>query len=95
MAGGGVLREPVLGVGMRSGKRYSLGEAGPEAVVPLGGHGGARGGAGGGGGFGIGQVTININGAGDPHRTALVVREELLKLGRRNPSIWSGLGVKA
>src|SRR6266540_2981902 len=91
MAGGGVLREPVLGVGMRSGKQYSLGEAGPEAVVPLGGHGhgGARGG---GGGFGIGQVTININGAGDPHRTALAVREELLKLGRRNPSIWSARG---
>src|SRR6266545_32579 len=88
MAGGGVLREHVVGVGMRSGKQYSLWEAGPEAVVPLGGHGHA-GAGGGGGGFGIGSVTININGAGDPHRTALVVREELLKLGRRNPSIWS------
>ena len=93
MAAGGVLHEPVVGVGTRTGTRYTLGEAGPEAVVPLGGHGGARGV--GGGAMSVGPVNIYVSGATDPHRTALVVREELLKLGRRNPSVLSGLGVKA
>lgn len=45
MAGGGVLTEPVAGVGMRSGRQYLLGEAGPEAVVPLGRGGGVTSGA--------------------------------------------------
>jgi hypothetical protein len=38
MARGGILREPVEGIGVRSGARYSLGEnapRGPEAVSPL------------------------------------------------------------
>jgi len=34
-AHGGILTEPVLGVGQRTGKQYLLGERGPEAVVPL------------------------------------------------------------
>lgn len=34
MAGGGIIREPILGVG-RSGRRYLLGEAGPEMVMPF------------------------------------------------------------
>jgi len=96
MAGGGVLREHVVGVGLRTGTRFSLAERGPEAVVPLGGHGGGHGGGGvGGWGGGIGQVVFNVYGADDPHKVVRMVREELLKLGRRNPSIWSGLGVKA
>jgi hypothetical protein len=33
MANGGVLREPVFGVG-RSGATYSLAERGPETVIP-------------------------------------------------------------
>jgi len=93
MAAGGILDEPVLGVGLRTGTQFSLAERGPEAVVPLGGHGHPGGSAG--AGMSIGQVVFNISGAGDPHRTALVVREELLKLGRRNPSVLSGLGVRA
>ena len=36
MAGGGVIREPVLGMGLRSGRSYALGERGPERVTPLG-----------------------------------------------------------
>ena len=94
MAAGGILNEPVLGVGLRTGTQFSLAERGPEAVVPLGGHGGARGGAGG-GAMGIYVAQIVVQGATDPHRTAVAVREELLKLGRRNPSVLSGLGVKA
>lgn len=38
-AKGGVLEEPVVGVGLNSGKKYTLGEEGPEAVVPLDGEG--------------------------------------------------------
>ncbi len=93
MAGGGILDEPVLGVGLRTGTQFSLAERGPEAVVPLGGHGhgGARGSAGG-GAMSVGPVNIYISGAGDPHKVARTVREELLKLGRRNPSIWSARG---
>lgn len=35
-AGGGVINEPVVGVGAYSGSRYMLGEGGPELVTPLG-----------------------------------------------------------
>jgi hypothetical protein len=34
-AEGGVIDEPVVGVGLRSGERYTLGEAGPEMVTPM------------------------------------------------------------
>lgn len=34
MAGGGVIREPVVGRGLRTGASYSFGERGPETVVP-------------------------------------------------------------
>jgi len=33
MAGGGIIGEPVFGVG-RSGRSYSFGERGPETVTP-------------------------------------------------------------
>lgn len=36
MAGGGVLYEPVVGVGTRTGTGYTLAENGPESVTPLG-----------------------------------------------------------
>ncbi len=35
MADGGVIGEPVLGVGTRSGQSYSFAERGPEAVLPI------------------------------------------------------------
>jgi hypothetical protein len=34
MANGGVIKEPVAGVGLSSGKSYSFGERGPETVTP-------------------------------------------------------------
>lgn len=34
-AGGGVISEPVMGMGLRSGSKYLLGESGPESVSPL------------------------------------------------------------
>jgi len=46
MANGGVIGEPVAGVGLRSGSSYSFGERGPETVTP---------------GVGGGHRTYNIN----------------------------------
>lgn len=34
-AKGGVIKEPVSGVGMKTGKHYMMGEAGPERVTPM------------------------------------------------------------
>lgn len=39
MAHGGIIDEPVFGIGLMSGKNILLGERGPEAVVPLAKHG--------------------------------------------------------
>jgi predicted nucleic acid-binding protein len=41
LAEGGVLDEPVFGIGARTGMAYSIAESGPEAVVPMGGGGSA------------------------------------------------------
>jgi len=32
---GGLINEPIIGTGLRTGKSYAFGEAGPEAIVPL------------------------------------------------------------
>jgi len=34
-ATGGIISEPIFGVGMTTGKNYLMGEAGPERVQPL------------------------------------------------------------
>jgi len=34
-AQGGIIKEPIVGFGLKSGKSYSLGEKGPEIVTPL------------------------------------------------------------
>jgi len=34
-ANGGIINEPVAGIGLKTGTRYGLGENGPEAVMPL------------------------------------------------------------
>ncbi len=100
MAAGGVLDEPVVGVGMRSGRSFLLAERGPEAVVPLGGHGGGRGGSGSGGGGGNVYVTVNVHGVvGSPQDVAAKlagpIRQELAKIGLRNSSVLTGGKVKA
>ena len=46
---GGMINEPIWGIGA-SGREYTLGEAGPEMVTPMGK-----------GSGGIGPVTINVN----------------------------------
>jgi hypothetical protein len=64
-AAGGIVREPVLGVGMRSGFTYSFAERGPEMVTPM-----AWGGGGGGG------VTViqNFYVQGDTNPDAAAIR---------------------
>jgi hypothetical protein len=56
-AGGGVIPEPVVGYGTRSGRSYSFGENGPETVVP----GVASGSSTQGGGSSGGGNVINFN----------------------------------
>jgi hypothetical protein len=50
-ANGGVIREPVVGVGLRSGQSYSFGERGPEWVTPQSGNGAGM----------TGNLTVNIS----------------------------------
>lgn len=52
-AEGGTIREPIVGVGLRSGGSYSFGERGPETITPMTSKSGASSG---------GTVTINISG---------------------------------
>lgn len=56
-ASGGLISEPVIGMGLTTGTRYSIGESGPEFVTPVAALG--RGAPTGGGGT-DGPVTINI-----------------------------------
>src|SRR3990167_3090115 len=50
LAGGGIVNEPAIFRTLKTGKMGIMGEAGPEAIVPLGGKGG-----------GMGGTVININ----------------------------------
>ncbi|MGY1845522.1 hypothetical protein [Modestobacter sp. SYSU DS0875] len=90
MANGGVIGEPVAGVGLWSGGSYSFGERGPETVVP-----GVRGrefSASGGGGLPGGTVqhihhhhrhdTV-VQTTGDPDRLALAVQRRNAKAERQ------------
>ncbi len=52
-AGGGLITEPVIGVGQRTGDLWTLGENGPEMVMPI------RGGSGGGNTY---NFNFNVNG---------------------------------
>jgi TP901 family phage tail tape measure protein len=99
MASGGILDEPVLGVGLRTGTKYTLAERGPEAVTPLQGGppsgasvAGLRGGPRPGGGVVV-NVTVNVVGqVGDAdaiaRKLADPVRRELLRLAPRLGSLW-------
>jgi phage-related minor tail protein len=74
MAKGGIIDEPVMGVGARTGREYLIGEAGPEAVVPLSGGKGAMPAPGGGVGRQVSQTFIAPNYIGplDQLKRALV-----------------------
>jgi hypothetical protein len=74
---GGLIDEPVTGIGGRSGDVYHLGERGPEWVVPAGGTGGVSGVGGRGG------VTVNVyinTLAADLDQAAMKIRGALVDL---------------
>jgi hypothetical protein len=76
-AQGGVIDEPSVITGMRTGNTSIAGEAGPEAIVPL--SGGSGQGAG-------GSITININGQfidGDSNSWNKLMREKIIPEIRR------------
>jgi hypothetical protein len=81
LASGGIVRSPTLAV---------IGEAGPEAVIPL---------SGGAGGFGGGDLTVEVPLVLDGRVLARSMvrfnRDEMIRQGRRNPTVSSGLGVNA
>ena len=68
MSQGGVIREPVFGLGMRSGNTYGFAERGPERVTP----------GTGGGGVVVNVGGININGANQsPEQIARAVNRRI------------------
>jgi len=72
LAKGGILNEPVLGFGQKTGKGYLMGESGPEAVVPLNGKGGSTGGN-------TFNITINASNVQDVERQLKPTILRLLK----------------
>ena len=70
MADGGIINEPVVGIGLKSNSSYLLGESGPEAVVPTGAMGG--GGA---------NVSVNINAVDSKSVTDLMRRNPQAIIG--------------
>jgi hypothetical protein len=68
-AEGGVINEPVVGVGTKSGSGYTIGEEGPEAIVPLKNAGGGNVKNAGGGGN---VVNINISAVDSKSLTELM-----------------------
>jgi hypothetical protein len=86
-ADGGVIAEPSIITGLNSGRQILAGEAGPEAVVPMGKNmtkGELLGGGGGGDG---GSVTINITGTfleADQNTWQRLMREKIIPEIRRS-----------
>ncbi len=87
-AAGGILDEPIVGVGLNSGIGYTLAESGREAVIPLDGIGPTvpLGGAAGGGASG--QALARMIAA----ELAAVLRGSMRSLGRTNQAAASALG---
>jgi TP901 family phage tail tape measure protein len=69
-ASGGMIDEPVIGIGQRTGQRWTFGENGPEMVTPMKGGGGSGGSSGGGGDNQ--PVHIHVHVAGREVTTAIL-----------------------
>lgn len=85
-ADGGIINEPSIITGLRSGRRILAGEAGPEAVVPMGGNKTAAEMGGSAGSGGSGSVTINISGQfleADSSTWRKLVNEQIVPAIRR------------
>lgn len=87
-AEGGILREPVVGYGLSSGRTYTFAEQGPEAIVPMGMRGsGLNGGAGGRSTTVINHYspTIVVQGSVQAERDLVKsIRDELVRFQGRN-----------
>jgi len=77
MAAGGLITEPIFGIGQNTGKGYLMGEAGPERVTP--GTGPARETSGG----NTFNITINASGIGDIERQ---LKPAILKMLKESTS---------
>ncbi len=76
MANGGIIREPIAGIGLNSGTRYAFGEKGAEAVVPLSGNSGSSG--------KVINITLELDGKVLARATApAIVQEIRLRTGNR------------
>jgi len=91
-AAGGMINEPSMVIGMRSGSAFVAGEAGPEAFGPAGttntlnGGAAASSGGGSGGGGGGGDVHVHITGQfieGSPSKWQRLVQEQIAPQIRR------------
>ncbi len=83
-ASGGVISEPSIILGLKSGSRTLAGESGPEMVSPM--NGGNAGDSGGGGGGQGGNITINISGQfveGDAASWRAMVNQQIIPAIRR------------
>lgn len=69
MADGGIINEPVVGIGLKSNSSYLLGESGPEAVVPTGAMGGGS------------NVSVNISAVDSKSVTDLMRRNPQAIIG--------------
>ncbi len=76
MAAGGLITEPILGIGQNTGKGYLMGEAGPERITP--GTGPANGGA-----QPVFNITINATNIGDVERQ---LKPAILKMLKESTS---------
>lgn len=86
-ATGGIVNEPTF-FPMKGNQTGLMGEAGPEAIVPLRrGKGGRLGidatGLNGGGGFSVGGVTVNVHGDAHPEKTREAVIQAMREVARK------------
>jgi hypothetical protein len=91
MATGGIITEPIVGVGLHSHETYEFGESGNEAVVPLNGRGIQRNYSTGSSGAG-GNVFVTVQGDTNPDAAALRIWQILRDFRRHNGNMNLGLG---
>jgi hypothetical protein len=78
-ASGGVISEPVAGIGLRTGSPYSIGERGPEAVVPMTGRSGAP---------NTYSISVAVGPGGNPAEVGARVVSAIKEYERRSGTSW-------
>jgi SLT domain-containing protein len=79
-ASGGFINEPIAGIGLATGARYSFGEIGPETVIP-----GRYSGRG-------DTYMITVQGDSDPDGAALRIIQKVRDYKRRHGNVPTGMG---